>query len=75
MTSTQYRRALAYVRARTLAERWDLLSSDERSEAARLVRQYGYPVELAMQQAYLFGRSAWAYDYRTKQNVLDVVSV
>lgn len=58
-------RAFRYLKAaqgpHSLSESWKLLSKPRRRYARYLVERYGYPVKLAIQQAYIFGFDAWPY--------------
>lgn len=66
-------RAFRYLKAaqgpHSLSESWKLLSKPRRRYARYLVERYGYPVKLAIQQAYIFGFDAWPYDYRAGRSV------
>lgn len=62
-----------YLKAGNLQERWDLLCAWRKRYAAHLVREYGYPVHLAIQQSYLFGYDKWPYDYRSKCGTTETV--
>lgn len=53
-----------YSKAGNLQGRWNLLCAWRKRYAAHLVRKYGYPVHIAVEQSYLFGYSQWPYDYR-----------
>lgn len=58
-------RTIKYIRARKLTDKWALLSKGCKRYVAYLVKTYGYPVKVAIQQAYLFGFTSFPYDYRT----------
>lgn len=68
-TTRRINRAVKYVKAETLAEKWVLMSKARKRYASHLVRDYGHPVKLAIQQAYIFGYSEWQKDYRTGRDV------
>lgn len=57
-------RMAKYLKAKTTADRWALLSKPRRRYARHLVEDYGYAVAIAIQTAYIFGYQAWQYDYR-----------
>ena len=57
-------KTMVYLRAKTLSNRWQLLNDEQKKYAAYLVKTYGYPVMIAVQQAYLIGYDSWPYDYK-----------
>lgn len=75
-------RAFKYLAARTgeeglpqsagsLTRTWNLLSKPRKRYASYLVRRYAYPVNMAIQRAYIFGFDSWPYDHRVKRCVRD----
>lgn len=62
-------RAFKYLKAGNLNNRWNMLSKVRKRYANYLVKQYGYPVVIAIQQAYIFGYDAWPYDYHSRECV------
>lgn len=73
-TTRRITRAAKYVKAKTLPAKWSLLSKARRRYASHLVRDYGCPVRLAIQQAYIFGYCEWQKDYRTGMSVRETRS-
>lgn len=67
-------RASKFDRANTLNEKWNLLSKARKRYARHLVERWGWPVETAAQQAYIFGFSPWSYDRRAKRAVREDVT-
>lgn len=61
-----------YVHARTLPEKWALMSKARKRYAEHLVRDYGYPVVVAIQQSYIFGYSVMQVNMRTGQHVNEI---
>ena len=64
-------RAARYLEAGSMPAQWALLSSPRRAYAAHLVRDYGTPVRIAIEHAYIFGFDPYAYDYRAGKSVRD----
>lgn len=54
-TTRRINRMAKYVKAETLPEKWSLMSKARRRYASHLVRDCGYPIRIAIQQAYIFG--------------------
>ena len=51
---------------------YNLLDAAQKRYAKHLVSFYGWPVRNALQQAYIFGYDAWAYDYHTRYVVKEI---
>ena len=66
ITDNQSLRLRDYYKCTRLCERYFLLTREERNEVKRLVRDYGYTVNMAIQNAYFFGVDKHPYDYRRK---------
>lgn len=64
-------RAEKYIKAGNLNNQWALCSKARRAYAKHLVADYGWPVGLAVQHAYIHGYDSWAYDYRAGHAVKD----
>lgn len=47
-------------------EAYKLLNKTRKNYARYLVETYGYPVNIAIQSAYVFGFDNYPYDYRSK---------
>lgn len=57
-------KALRYLRAKTLPNKWQLLNKSERRYVRHLVEDYGWSVDMAIQHGYIFGYQTYTYDYR-----------
>ena len=66
-------RASRLMRSGNLAGQWATLSRARKRYAAHLVRDYGCPVKLAIQQAGIFGYAEWQYDHRAKRPVREAL--
>jgi hypothetical protein len=66
-------KASKYLKSKDLNEKWGLLCKWRRRYASHLVRDFGYSVEVAIQQAYLFGYQPWQYDHRSGRPVMETV--
>ena len=73
-TMTHIDKTLKLCRKKCLAERFSLLSKKEKAYAAYLIRRYGYPVNIAIQRAYVFGFDAFPYDYRTNHATTETLA-
>lgn len=62
---THIDKMLNLCRQKSLAERFSLLNAEEKKYVSYLIKRYGYPVNIAIQRAYVFGFDAFPYDYRT----------
>lgn len=62
-------RASKYLKAGNLNNRWNMLSKVRKRYAKYLVKNYGYPVMIAIQQSYILGYDTWHYDYRSRECV------
>lgn len=60
-----------YLKARTLVNQWALCSKARKAYAKHLVTDYGWPVKMAVQHAYIFGYDKWTFDYRSNCAVVD----
>lgn len=55
----------------SLTRTWALLSKPRKRYARYLVERYAYPVQMAIQRAYLQGFDRWPYDHRARRCVRD----
>ena len=58
----------------SLNEKWGLLCKWRKRYARYLVEKYAYPVNVAIERAYIFGFDSWAYDYRAGKPVRETRS-
>ena len=65
------RRAYKYIMARTLPNKWKLLGDGEKAYARHLVKDYGCPVNIAIQHSYIFGYDKYTYDHRAGRAAID----
>lgn len=65
---------LQFCSKKNLAERFGLLDAKEKAYAAYLVKRYGYPVNIAIQRAYILGFDAHPYDYRTRRATTETMT-
>lgn len=64
-------RAERYVRAGNINNQWALCSKARKAYARHLVADYGWPVGLAIQHAYIHGYDQWTFDYHEGRTVRD----
>lgn len=67
------KKMMRYVKAKTLADKFNLLDETRKKYVRYLVSKYGYTVKIAIQQAYLFGFDVWPYDNRTKRPTRETI--
>lgn len=69
----QIGRAKSYLQAKNLVEQWSLLSDAEKLYAMHLVENYMYPMDIAIQRAYIFGYDKHPFDYKTKEPATEMM--
>lgn len=62
-------RAGRYLKAGNINNVWNMCSKAQKRYAAHLVSDYGYPVRIALQTAYIHGYDVFQYDYRAQSPV------
>lgn len=62
-------RGIKMVKAKTLDDKWALLSRADKRYASHLVRDLGWPVRIAIEHAYIIGFDCWTYDFRLRKSV------
>lgn len=56
-----------------LVKTWGLMSRPQKAYARHLASDFGYPVDLAIQQSYIFGYDTFQYDYRKGEPVQETL--